>query len=167
MKVQYQLCSSSHMILYHLKFCLRSGLILFGFTANTAGLWHLLSPWERCLPSSAALLLPLTPSLLPLHILFVLRLVASEYPCTLIFMLTWWKQWLWILPLQGAARTPSPTEFYIPPGQKPEAIVHAMKVDHNSACVSWWGLQFYAIIKMIIDKRSNYLDPSLKYCAFT
>ncbi|XP_034431760.1 coiled-coil domain-containing protein 85C-A isoform X2 [Hippoglossus hippoglossus] len=29
---------------------------------------------------------------------------------------------------QGAARTPSPTEFYIPPGQKPEAIVHAMKV---------------------------------------
>nr|XP_019958614.1 PREDICTED: coiled-coil domain-containing protein 85C-A-like isoform X1 [Paralichthys olivaceus] len=29
---------------------------------------------------------------------------------------------------QSAARTPSPTGFYIPPGQKPEAIVHAMKV---------------------------------------
>ncbi|AWP16979.1 putative coiled-coil domain-containing protein 85C-A-like [Scophthalmus maximus] len=29
---------------------------------------------------------------------------------------------------QGAARTPSPPGLYSPPGQKPEAIVHAMKV---------------------------------------
>lgn len=44
---------------------------------------------------------------------------------------------------QGAAQTPSPTGFYIPPGQKPEAIVHAMKVLQVHEKLDRQGLQEY------------------------